>query len=62
MLAREQVEQFKTLYKNRFGKDIPYEEALAKGIQLVRLMEIVHTPITHEDYEAQQKRAEELKQ
>lgn len=39
-LTDEQIERFRNLYRERFGKEISSKDALAKGIQLVRLFEI----------------------
>jgi len=40
-LTDEHIADFQMLYKKHFGKDIGKDEALAKGIRLVRLMEVV---------------------
>ena len=61
MLSEEQVEKFRTLYKNRFGKEISREEAYEKGAKLVRLMEIIYKPMTEKEYSELQKRREETK-
>lgn len=44
MLSDEQITKFQVLYKNRFGREIGREEALEKGIKLIRLMQLVLTP------------------
>jgi len=40
-LADEHITEFQMLYKKHFGTEISKTEALAKGIRLIRLMEIV---------------------
>ena len=40
-LTDEHIAEFQMLYKKHFGKDLSKEEALKKGIQLVRLLEAV---------------------
>lgn len=59
-LTREQVEKFQDIYKKKFGKEISYQDALAGGISLVRMMEIVYKPITQAEYDQLQKRRKEL--
>ena len=59
MLTDEQVKKFQAIYRERFGKEISKEAALEQGIKLVRLMEIIHRPMTEKEYEAIQKRREE---
>ena len=59
MLSTEQITQFQTLYKNRFGKEISREEALEKGAKLIRLVEIVYKPMTEEEYQKLQERRKE---
>lgn len=59
MLSTEQITQFQTLYKNRFGKEISREEALEKGAKLIRLVEIIYKPMTEEEYQKLQERRKE---
>jgi hypothetical protein len=40
-LADEHIKEFQVLYKKHYGVEISTAEALAKGIRLIRLMEIV---------------------
>ena len=41
-LSKEQIEEFKTIYKKEFGKEISDSEAYEQGTKLVRLLEILH--------------------
>lgn len=56
LLLDADIRKFQELYKARFGVDISKEEALAKGTQLVRLMELVYKPMTPEEHEQIHKR------
>lgn len=40
-LEDEHIAEFQMLYQKHFGKDIGKDEALEKGLRLVRLIEIV---------------------
>lgn len=59
MLSEFQVEKFQKLYKKHFGVEISRKDAYAKGISLVRAMELVYRPMTKEEYEQLQKRRKE---
>lgn len=39
-LTDENIREFQMIYQNNFGKAISKEEAMEKGIRLIRLMEI----------------------
>lgn len=41
IIADEHIAEFQMLYKKHYGKDIGKDEALEKGLRLVRLMEVV---------------------
>lgn len=56
LLLDVDIKKFQELYKARFGVDISKDEALAKGTQLLRLMELVYKPMSKEEYELVQKR------
>lgn len=55
-LTKEQVEKFQVIYKKRFGKEISYQDALAGGISLARMMQIIYKPITQKEYDDLQER------
>ncbi len=59
MLSDEQVTKFQVLYKKQFGREITKEEALEKGVKLVRMMQLIYKPMTKEEYEQVQKRRHE---
>ena len=40
-IADEHIKEFQVLYKKHYGVEISTAEALAKGIRLIRLIEIV---------------------
>lgn len=56
MLSNELIIKFQALYKNRFGKEISQEEAYEKGSKLIRLVELIYTPMTEVEYEQLQER------
>ena len=56
MLSDEQVTKFQALYKKQFGKEISKEEALEKGVKLVRMMQLIYKPMTEAEYQKVQER------
>ena len=61
LLSDRQITEFKTLYKNHFGKKISREEAYEKGINLINLIRILYRPITKNEYTQLKKRREETR-
>lgn len=59
-LSDEQVAKFQAIYKARFGKEISKQEALEKGIKLVRLLEICYRPMTEQQQAAVMARQKQL--
>jgi hypothetical protein len=45
-LTDEQISEFQTLYKRRFGVQLDEKEALKQGLELLNIMSVVHKPIT----------------
>lgn len=60
MLSDEQIKKFQMLYKTRFGKDLSKEDALEKGIKLIRLIELIYRPMTATEYKELQERRQEI--
>jgi hypothetical protein len=48
-LTDEHIAEFQMLYRKHFGKDISKDEALEKGVRLVRLMEIISRAIVRDE-------------
>jgi len=48
VIADEHIAEFQMLYRKHFGKDISKNEALEKGLRLVRLIEVVSRAIANE--------------
>jgi hypothetical protein len=46
MLEESQIKSFQKCYKKCFGEKISKEEAYEKGIQLIRVMQLIYQPIT----------------
>lgn len=59
MLTDEQITNYQTLYKNRFGKEISREEAYEQGVKLIRLVELIYKPMTEAEYQKLQDRRRE---
>jgi hypothetical protein len=59
MISKERLEEFKKIYKKKFGKDISDQDALEQATKLMRLMEIIYKPMTQEQYDQLQKRRKE---
>lgn len=47
-LPESKIRQFQVLYKKRFGIELSKEQALEKGLILIRQMQIIYQPITKE--------------
>ena len=47
-LTDEHIAEFQMLYRKHFGKDISKDEALEKGLRLVRLIEVVARSIARD--------------
>lgn len=50
-LTDEHIAEFQMLYRKHFGKDISKNEALEKGLRLVRLIEVVSHALAKEQAE-----------
>jgi len=45
MLSEKSVEQFRMLYKERFGEEISREEVYKQGMKLLQLIKTIYKPI-----------------
>lgn len=50
-LSKEQIEEFKKIYKQETGKDISDEEALDSATSLVEMVRLIYKPIKKADFE-----------
>jgi hypothetical protein len=50
-MTRAQVEKFQQLYREEFGVDLPYNEALENAVKLVEIVREVYKPINKADYQ-----------
>lgn len=48
-ISPERVEAFKRLYSKQYGKQIDENEAVEKGRQLLRLMELIYVPMRRDE-------------
>jgi len=51
MISDDQLKRFMDLWEARFKKPIGKEEAYEKAIKLVRLIDIVYTPMSEREWE-----------
>lgn len=51
MITDQQITKFQMLYENRFGEEISKDEALRKGLRLLRLIKTLYEPMTPEEFE-----------
>ena len=56
LLSDKDVREYQKLCKARFGKDITYEEAHEQGVNLVRLLELIYSPMPLGEYQRLQQR------
>lgn len=61
MIYKEELKEFKKIYKKRFGENLSDQVALEKATQLLNLVKAVYQPMTKEEYDKVQKRREETK-
>jgi len=60
VLSDKEITEFQTIYKARFGKEISREDAIEKGIKLLRLIEIIYKPMTEKEYQQLQERRKQI--
>lgn len=56
MLTEQNITTFQAIYKARFHKDLTRQEAVEKGIKVLRLMQLIYKPMTVEQYQRLQER------
>ena len=61
MISKESLEEFKKIYKKRFGENLSDQVALEKATKLLNLVKTVYRPMTQEEYDKVQKRRKETK-
>ena len=59
MISKKALEEYKTIYRNEFGKDISDKDAMEQAISLLTMMKAIYRPITKEDYNKLQERRRE---
>ncbi len=58
-LNDKHIAELQRIYKARFGKEISREEALAQGLKLLRMVELVYKPMTEVEYRQLEARRQE---
>ena len=53
IIADEHIDEFQVLWKKHFGTEITKEQALEKGLRLIRLIEAVSRAVANEQKDAQ---------
>jgi len=61
MISKEELKEFKKIYKKSFGENLSNQVALEKANKLLNLVKAVYQPMTKEEYDKVQKRREETK-
>jgi hypothetical protein len=51
MISSEQLQEYKRIYKEHFGKDISDAEALESATKLISLVKAVYKPMTKKEFE-----------
>lgn len=60
IISDEKLEEFRNIYRERYGKDISKQDAYALAIKLVRMISVIYTPMTEKEYLTTHKRGLEL--
>jgi len=56
MISTEALEEYKKIYKEKFGKDISDKDAMEQATSLLTLMNAIYRPIKVKDYKTFQRR------
>lgn len=48
-ISTEQLEKFRTIYKDKFGIEITLSQALEEALPLLTLMKSIYRPMTQDD-------------
>ena len=56
MISDKYVQEFKKLYRDRFGKELSDAEAREKTSALVRFLKIIYKPMAKEEFDELAKR------
>lgn len=54
-LSKEAIEEYKQIYKEKFGEEISDEEAREQGENLISLFRVIYHPIPGKDYRIENK-------
>jgi len=50
-LTKQQLDEFKKLYSQKFGEELDDEQAAAKAIKLLGLLQMIYKPLTKTEFE-----------
>lgn len=48
MLSKQAIEEFRTIYRNQFGKELSFADATKQAISFIRLYKAVLPPLKNE--------------
>ena len=60
-LTDDQIIQYQTLYKNRFGREIGKEDAQREADKLIQMVRRIYRPMTEAEYQSLEERRAELR-
>lgn len=58
-LSKKAIEEFKEIYKNKYGEEISDEEAYEKGRRLIRLFKLIYQSIPEGNHGEQKELSDE---
>ncbi len=51
IISKERLDEFKRIWKRKFGEDISDEKAQESGSKLIQLVEAIYKPMTQKEYD-----------
>lgn len=48
MLSKKAIQEYQEIYKEVYGKELPYEKAVEGGTTLLRLFKLIYHPLPKE--------------
>lgn len=57
MLSPEAIQEFKQLYREEFGEELPDQAALEKATKLINLFKVIYRPIPKRDGDSRENKS-----
>jgi len=54
MLSKQAIEEFRVIYRKKYGVELPFEESLKQANKLIRLYKAVLPPVENENQKDQE--------